>query len=169
MIPEIKGIFEYKANEASAGLGNNSGRMRPDDLQFLNRLETAIGTNYGAIVKDSRTSLNFHQMNIGKRLVQAELGAYEHTWVLHHMDDELIRNCARELQRVIRKRGALLVAEPVYTKGKWLSTFCLDLDRGKYIRTAQGYRALFDGFRLERESFFNFSYHRFCSFVFRGM
>ncbi len=85
--------------------------------------------------------------------------------VLHHMDDELILDCMREVKRVLKPGGKLLVAEPVFTGGKVLSNFLLSLDRGQFIRSAPEYRQLLMGFQLDRERFFNFSAHRFCSFV----
>jgi ubiquinone/menaquinone biosynthesis C-methylase UbiE len=86
---------------------------------------------------------------------------------LHHMDDELVGSCMREIRRVIRRDGVVLCAEPVFTKGKLLSTLLLHCDRGKHIRTESGYRALFDGFAIAEASYFHLSVHRFCSFLLR--
>jgi SAM-dependent methyltransferase len=85
--------------------------------------------------------------------------------VMHHMDDRLVRDCLREVSRVLKPEGRVIVAEPVYTPGRWLSTMLLNMDRGRYIRDEPGYRALFDGFSVERQRFFRFSVHRFCSYV----
>ena len=87
--------------------------------------------------------------------------------VLHHMDDTLIENCLKSLKTVLKKGGHILVSEPVFTKGKHLSTFLLSLDRGRYIRTAKGYLSFFKEFQIESQGFFPFSRHRFCSFVFK--
>ena len=84
---------------------------------------------------------------------------------LHHMEDQVVRDCLAEVRRVIRRDGVVLCAEPVFTKGKALSTLLLTLDRGKHIRTEQGYRALFDGFVITDTNYFDFSIHRFCSFI----
>jgi ubiquinone/menaquinone biosynthesis C-methylase UbiE len=86
--------------------------------------------------------------------------------VLHHMDDDLISQCLREIKRVLKKNGKIIIAEPVYTKENWISTFLLNLDRGKHIRTRENYEKLFKPFKLRRKGFFIFSNHRFCSFVF---
>ncbi len=86
---------------------------------------------------------------------------------LHHMDDGIIKSCFQEIRRVLRDDGVVLCAEPVFTPGKRLSTFLLKNDRGKYIRTEEGYQRLFDGFRVERQDYFRFAVHRFCSFVLR--
>jgi ubiquinone/menaquinone biosynthesis C-methylase UbiE len=86
---------------------------------------------------------------------------------LHHMDDRLVRDCFREVRRVIRRDGIVLCAEPVFTRRRVLSTLFLYADRGKHIRTESGYRGLFDGFVVSEASSFDFSIHRFCSFVLR--
>jgi ubiquinone/menaquinone biosynthesis C-methylase UbiE len=86
---------------------------------------------------------------------------------LHHMEDQLVQACLAEVRRVIRSDGMVLCAEPVFTKGRAFSTLLLTLDRGKHIRTEQGYRALFDGFVIADTNYFDFSIHRFCSFILR--
>lgn len=86
---------------------------------------------------------------------------------LHHMDDGIIKSCFKEIRRVLRDNGVVLCAEPVFTPGKWLSTVLLKNDRGRYIRTEQGYEDLFEGFAAERRSYLRFAVHRFCSFILR--
>jgi ubiquinone/menaquinone biosynthesis C-methylase UbiE len=86
---------------------------------------------------------------------------------LHHMSDELISACLKEVRRVLRTDGVVLCAEPVFTKGRRLSTLFLNCDRGKYIRAREGYQALFHGFHVSEARYFDFSIHRFCSFILR--
>jgi ubiquinone/menaquinone biosynthesis C-methylase UbiE len=86
---------------------------------------------------------------------------------LHHMEDQLVRDCLAQVRRVIRSDGMVLCAEPLFTKGRALSTLLLTFDRGKHIRTEERYRALFDGFVMADANYFDFSIHRFCSFVLR--
>lgn len=85
--------------------------------------------------------------------------------VLHHMDDALIQNALASIQKVLKSSGKVLVAEPVFTPKKYISNFLLSLDRGKYIRSAEEYKNLFQGFVIESEGFFPFSAHRFYSLV----
>lgn len=85
--------------------------------------------------------------------------------VLHHMDDDTARACLGETRRVLRADGRVLVAEPVFMPGRWLSSLLLSWDRGRHIRDEAGYRALFGGYRVLRERYFRLSAHTFRSFV----
>jgi SAM-dependent methyltransferase len=84
---------------------------------------------------------------------------------LHHMDDALARDCLRDVSRVVKPAGHVIVAEPVFTNGMHLSTLLLSLDRGRHIRSEEGYRSLFGDFAIQRQRYFRFSAHRFCSFI----
>ncbi len=59
----------------------------------------------------------------------------------------------------------LLIAEPVFTPNDLRSNFFLSLDRGRHIRETGQYEALLSDFRIERQRYFRFSFHRFASFV----
>jgi ubiquinone/menaquinone biosynthesis C-methylase UbiE len=85
--------------------------------------------------------------------------------VIHHMDDELVKGCLNEVSRVLKANGRVIIAEPVFTPGRRLSNLLLSMDRGRNIRPESGYRALFAGYAIERQRYFPFSIHRFCSFV----
>ena len=85
--------------------------------------------------------------------------------VLHHMDDDTARACLSQTHRVLRTNGHVLIAEPVFTRKRWLSSLLLSMDRGRHIRDEAGYQALFGKLRTVRERHFSFSLHRFCSFV----
>ena len=86
---------------------------------------------------------------------------------LHHMHDDIIKDCFKEIHRVLRPDGVVLCAEPMFSKS-WLSTLLLRNDRGEHIRTPDGYRDLFEQYQVARESSFRFSVHKFCSFVLRA-
>lgn len=87
--------------------------------------------------------------------------------VLHHMPDDLILDCAKEVNRVVKADGVVLVGEPVFTDSKPMSTFLLKLDRGKFIRKTEDYIKVLKPLRVERQRYFPFSAHRFCSVVLR--
>tara|TARA_B100000965_G_scaffold403034_1_gene430290 strand:- start:1546 stop:2154 length:609 start_codon:yes stop_codon:yes gene_type:complete len=85
--------------------------------------------------------------------------------VMHHMSDKLICDCLKEVRRVLKPNGYILIGEPVFTKSMPISTFFLNHDRGKFIRDTEGYKNLIREFKLERERYFRFSTHRFLSLV----
>ena len=101
--------------------------------------------------------------NLGFRENLFDVIMFNGVW--HHMDDALIRACMLDIKRVIKRDGVILVAEPVFTPGKFLSDFFLRRDRGKFIRSEVGYQSFFSEYVIHRQRFFNFSLHRFVSFV----
>lgn len=80
--------------------------------------------------------------------------------VWHHMDDATVRASLAEAKRVLAPGGLLLVAEPMFTEGRWLSTLLLNHDRGKFIRDEAGYKSLLDGWQIAQEGQFDFTLHR---------
>lgn len=107
-------------------------------------------------------------MAMDARHLPFESGSFDiamYVGVLHHMDDDTARACLAETCRVVRKGGYILVAEPVFTRGMWLSSLFLSMDRGRHIRTQRGYRELFGTATVAREGHFRLSFHRFCSCV----
>ena len=85
--------------------------------------------------------------------------------VLHHMDDQLARDCLREASRVVGSKGIILVAEPIFTKTMPLSTFLLKLDRGGHIRTPEQYENLFGDCKVKNRNIFRFSRHMFVAYM----
>jgi ubiquinone/menaquinone biosynthesis C-methylase UbiE len=85
--------------------------------------------------------------------------------VWHHMPDDVVRAALAGLQRVLKPGGKVLIAEPLFTPGRALSTFFLRHDRGHFIREREQYKALIQGWKIERERSFDFSLHRFLSLV----
>jgi SAM-dependent methyltransferase len=88
--------------------------------------------------------------------------------VWHHMDNALVLACMAEVRRVLRPTGVVLVSEPVFRRDWLVSTFFLENDRGKFIRTRDGYRTLFVGFEIVEEKTFRLAMHEFCGFVARN-
>lgn len=87
--------------------------------------------------------------------------------VAHHMSDVLFKDCLKEIKRVIKNNGFVLISEPVFNHKNILSTILLSVDRGKYIRKSEEYSRLIieSGFKIIRTRFFKFSAHRFVSYV----
>lgn len=97
--------------------------------------------------------------------------------LLHHLDDAASRDLVSELRRVLVPGGAILVSEPLFWDGpvsgirRRLSNRLLGWDRGRHIRSAAGYRALFSGFAPgyapEYETEYVYTWHRFWAARFR--
>jgi ubiquinone/menaquinone biosynthesis C-methylase UbiE len=87
--------------------------------------------------------------------------------VWHHMDDALVLACMAEVRRVLRPTGVVLVSEPVFRPDWPISAFLLKNDRGRFIRTRDGYRDLFAGFDIVEERTLHFGMHELCGFVAR--
>lgn len=63
--------------------------------------------------------------------------------VLHHLDDTQVVALAAGAQTALRGGGRLLVWEPCWTPSQgWLDRTMLSLDRGRFVRTVDQYRAL---------------------------
>jgi ubiquinone/menaquinone biosynthesis C-methylase UbiE len=64
--------------------------------------------------------------------------------VLHHMDDELCKAVFKECSRVIKKDGRVVILEPEKPPLTAPVDYVLcKLDRGKFIRSKEGYTDLF--------------------------
>jgi SAM-dependent methyltransferase len=88
--------------------------------------------------------------------------------VMHHMSDDVCRDALKEAHRVLEPGGKVLIAENIFTSGRFWSTLFLRHDRGEFIREPAGYRALVDEerlWRVERDNIFEFSLHRMYSMV----
>ena len=85
--------------------------------------------------------------------------------VWHHVPDAVVQGALSSLQRVLKPDGKVLVAEPLFTPGRPLSNLLLRHDRGRFIRDQAGYKSLIKGWRIERESAFDFGLHRLQSLV----
>ena len=85
--------------------------------------------------------------------------------VLHHIDDVVGKNCFKEVHRVLKKNGVVIVAEPILNSKSLISIILCKLDRGHFIRTTQEYKILFANFVVKTANHFKFGGHFFCSFV----
>lgn len=75
--------------------------------------------------------------------------------VFHHLDDDTVRACVRELHRVLRAGGRVLMIEDIPAQNRWnlLGRAMHWLDRGDNIRTDAHYQSLMAPyFHIERTS-----------------
>jgi len=85
--------------------------------------------------------------------------------VLHHIDDDVGKNCFKEIHRVLKKDGVVIISEPIVNHKSLISVILCKLDRGNFIRTTEEYQNLFKNFVIEATNRFKFGGHFFCSFV----
>jgi len=83
--------------------------------------------------------------------------------VLHHFDQSLALSSLAEVRRVLKPEGLVLVAEPIVSNA--LNRFLLSIDRGRFVRSVDGYRELFIEFSERRSSVFEYWPYRLASFV----
>lgn len=85
--------------------------------------------------------------------------------VLHHIDDDVGKGCFKEVYRVLKKKGVVIIAEPIVNPKSFISIILCKLDRGHFIRTTNEYKILFKNFVIKTANHFKFGGHYFCSFV----
>ncbi len=85
--------------------------------------------------------------------------------VLHHIDDDTGKNCFKEIHRVLKKDGVVIISEPIVNYKSLISIILCKLDRGNFIRTTDEYQSLFKNFIIKATNRFKFGGHFFCSFV----
>jgi SAM-dependent methyltransferase len=70
--------------------------------------------------------------------------------VLHHLPDVAARRLVANAMRALKPGGAFLSIDPCLAPDQSpVARFLVSNDRGRYVRSELGYRALFDGFRIE--------------------
>ena len=163
-------FLEYllKPGQDILDIGCSTGTCASKVIDMERQRYTGIDMVSGYVATASRRSSKGRFLTMDGR----SLSFYDESFdlvmyigVLHHMDDETAGACLRETRRVLRTNGHVLIAEPVFTRKKWLSSLLLSMDRGCHIRDEAGYRALFGRLRALRERHFSLSLHRFCFFV----
>jgi len=85
--------------------------------------------------------------------------------ILHHIDNDTGRICFKEIHRVLKKDGVVIISEPIVNHKSLISIILCKLDRGHFIRTTGEYKNLFKNFVIETANHFKFGGHYFCSFV----
>ena len=86
--------------------------------------------------------------------------------VLHHFPDRKAREVLKEVKRVLKRKGVLLVMEDVPPWGfNPLGRIVHALDRGKFIRRKEAYAGLFHGFKLVKNADFQSGACTYTAFV----
>jgi SAM-dependent methyltransferase len=144
-------------------VGCSTGASVPKifDLKRVDYTGIEIVPEYAAIAQRMNPDGKFLAMDARKMdLPDAAFDRVFFLAVWHHMDDETVTASLKEAARVLAPGGRVLVAENIFTPGKFISTLLLNHDRGKFIRSPDGYRALAQGWKIEREEIFQYALHR---------
>ena len=138
------------------------------DLEKEDYTGIELVPEYAAIAQRMNPKGKFLAMNARKmELPDASYDRVLFLAVMHHMDDDTCRDALKEACRVLAPGGKVLIAENIFTPGRFWSSLFLRHDRGDFIRKPEGYRALVDDglWTVEREGIFEFSLHRMYSMV----
>jgi SAM-dependent methyltransferase len=75
--------------------------------------------------------------------------------VFHHLPDDLVRQMARELARVLKPSGRLLVMEDTPTRDWWnlIGRLIHVVDQGGYIRAEHAYLPLFAEYFVQEKAY----------------
>jgi SAM-dependent methyltransferase len=74
--------------------------------------------------------------------------------VLHHLDDEKARHLMELLRRAVRRDGRVVTVDNVFVPNQNpIARALISMDRGRNVRTPEGYRALAEGIfdKIEHE------------------
>jgi len=164
---EFGGTLNHLNGEFVLDVGCSTGACARSivDISKCNYVGVDIEEHYIKIAKKRSPAASFYAMDARKMsFPEDSFDLAMFIGVMHHMDDDLVKSCLKEVSRVLRKNGRVIIAEPVFTPGRHFSNLLLSMDRGRNIRDETGYSALFGRFTIVRQNYFDFSIHRFCSF-----
>jgi SAM-dependent methyltransferase len=83
--------------------------------------------------------------------------------VIHHIDDKVLIKIAKELNRILKANGELMVIDHFIKKNQrnLICKLLIDLDRGKHFRDADKARILFSKyFKIKKVEFFKNSVYK---------
>ena len=72
--------------------------------------------------------------------------------VFHHLPDELVIKFLEQIHSKLSDSGKILTLDGTFIKGKYISNFIVGLDRGKHVRTIDGFKSLVpSNFNISRD------------------
>ena len=72
--------------------------------------------------------------------------------VFHHLPDDLIRNFLNNILKKMNKGGRIITLDCAFKKGNFFTNLVVGMDRGKYVRSINGYKELIpEGLELESD------------------
>jgi len=164
---EFKNYLNSK-NKKILEIGCSTGNIAREIIDMDNNsyYGVDISKEYIEIAKKSTIRGKFLQMDARELSFDNEsFDIVMLSSVLHHIDDDIGKNCFKEIHRVLKKDGVVIISEPIVNHKSLISIILCKLDRGNFIRTTEEYQNLFKNFVIEATNRFKFGGHFFCSFV----
>jgi ubiquinone/menaquinone biosynthesis C-methylase UbiE len=164
---EFKDYLNSK-NKRILEIGCSTGNVAREIIDMDNNsyYGVDISKEYIDIASKSSTKGNFFQMDARKLDFDNEFfDIVMLSSVLHHVDNNVGKNCFKEIHRVLKNDGVVIISEPIINHKSLLSIILCKLDRGHFIRTTEEYKKLFNNFIIKTANHFKFGGHYFCSFV----
>ena len=164
---EFKDYLNSK-NKRILEVGCSTGNVAREIIDMDNNsyYGVDISKEYIDIASKSSPKGNFFQMDARKLDFDNEFfDIVMLSSVLHHVDNNVGKNCFKEIHRVLKNNGVVIISEPIVNHKSLLSIILCKLDRGHFIRTTEEYKNLFNNFIIKTANHFKFGGHYFCSFV----
>ena len=164
---EFKDYLNSK-NKRILEVGCSTGNVAREIIDMDNNsyYGVDISKEYIDIASKSSPKGNFFQMDARKLDFDNEFfDIVMLSSVLHHVDNNVGKNCFKEIHRVLKNDGVVIISEPIVNHKSLLSIILCKLDRGHFIRTTEEYKNLFNNFIIKTANHFKFGGHYFCSFV----
>ena len=164
---EFKDYLNSK-NKRILEVGCSTGNVAREIIDMDNNsyYGVDISKEYIDIASKSSTKGNFFQMDARKLDFDNDFfDIVMLSSVLHHVDNNVGKNCFKEIHRVLKNDGVVIISEPIVNHKSLLSIILCKLDRGHFIRTTEEYKNLFNNFIIKTANHFKFGGHYFCSFV----
>ena len=164
---EFKDYLNSK-NKRILEVGCSTGNVAREIIDMDNNsyYGVDISKEYIDIASKSSTKGNFFHMDARKLDFDNEFfDIVMLSSVLHHVDNNVGKNCFKEIHRVLKNDGVVIISEPIVNHKSLLSIILCKLDRGHFIRTTEEYKNLFNNFIIKTANHFKFGGHYFCSFV----
>ena len=164
---EFKNYLNSK-NKRILEVGCSTGNVAREIIDMDNNsyYGVDISKEYINIASKSSTKGKFFQMDARKLDFDNKFfDIVMLSSVLHHVDNNVGKNCFKEIHRVLKNDGVVIISEPIVNHKSLLSIILCKLDRGHFIRTTEEYKNLFNNFIIKTANHFKFGGHYFCSFV----
>lgn len=141
MISSNFDLDNKKVLDFGCGVGSSCFMLNPVDylgvdcdrkrIQYAKRLHPSYHFD---IVQDNQIPVGDHSMDYVLMIS-----------VLHHIPTEHFTKYLKELHRILKANGRIIIIEPCYFEKSYINNRFMDIaDKGNYIRNEQEYLGIFD-------------------------